>query len=85
MAILLRNATNSISHAFNALHQEQPGLVNKSKLKVGTVCANEKCHPEMAGFGAGYWSLVSCNQMAITTETKIDKYATHTLFDRHSI
>lgn len=36
MAILLRNATNSICHAFNALHQEQTGLVNKSKLKVLT-------------------------------------------------
>lgn len=36
MAILLRNATNSIWHAFNALQQEQPGLVNKSKLKVSS-------------------------------------------------
>lgn len=36
MAGLLRNVTNGIWHAFNALQQEQeePGAVNKSKLKV---------------------------------------------------
>lgn len=34
MAGLLRNVTNGIWHAFNALQQEEPGAVNKSKLKV---------------------------------------------------
>lgn len=34
MAVLLKNVTNSICHAFNALHQEIPGSVHKSKLKV---------------------------------------------------
>lgn len=34
MAVLLKNVTNSIWHAFNALYQEKQGLVNKSKLKV---------------------------------------------------
>ncbi|KAJ6645341.1 Switch-associated protein 70, partial [Pseudolycoriella hygida] len=36
MAGLLRNVTNGIWHAFNALQQEEPGAVNKSKLKVLT-------------------------------------------------
>lgn len=36
MSGLLRNVTNAIWHAFNALHQEGPELVNKSKLKVLT-------------------------------------------------
>uniref|UniRef100_A0A1L8DV35 Putative pleckstrin similarity domain protein n=1 Tax=Nyssomyia neivai TaxID=330878 RepID=A0A1L8DV35_9DIPT len=36
MAVLLRNVTNSIWHAFSALHQEQDGMVNKTKLKVLT-------------------------------------------------
>ncbi|CAD7087954.1 unnamed protein product [Hermetia illucens] len=36
MAGLLRNVTNAIWHAFNALHQEERGLVNKTKLKVLT-------------------------------------------------
>lgn len=34
MASLLKNVSNSILHAFNALQQEKPGFVNKSKLKV---------------------------------------------------
>ncbi|XP_063708030.1 differentially expressed in FDCP 6 homolog [Culicoides brevitarsis] len=36
MASLLKNVSNSILHAFNALQQEKPGFVNKSKLKVLT-------------------------------------------------
>lgn len=36
MAILLKNVTNSIWHAFNALLQEKQGFVNKSKLKVSS-------------------------------------------------
>lgn len=34
MAGLLKNVTNSIWHAFMALHQEPEGMVNKTKLKV---------------------------------------------------
>ncbi|XP_053680714.1 differentially expressed in FDCP 6-like [Anopheles nili] len=36
MATLLRNVTNSICHAFNALQQNRDGFVSKSKLKVLT-------------------------------------------------
>ena len=34
MSVLLKNVTNSIWHAFNALQQERNGFVNKTKLKV---------------------------------------------------
>uniref|UniRef100_A0A182TM66 PH domain-containing protein n=1 Tax=Anopheles melas TaxID=34690 RepID=A0A182TM66_9DIPT len=36
MATLLKNVTNSICHAFNALQQNRDGFVSKSKLKVLT-------------------------------------------------
>ncbi|XP_035792636.1 differentially expressed in FDCP 6-like [Anopheles albimanus] len=36
MATLLKNVTNSIWHAFNALQQDRDGFVSKSKLKVLT-------------------------------------------------
>lgn len=37
MATLLKNVSNAVLHAFNALHQEKPGFVNKTKLKVGQI------------------------------------------------
>lgn len=37
MATLLKNVTNSICHAFNALQQNRDGFVSKSKLKVSVV------------------------------------------------